>query len=710
MPAEEFINKYCVNPDIEAMKNHRAEVFIDGRAYFNAIQREIDDLCGSMKPNRFFYMTAWWLELSDFQGTLRINNEWDYNADFSGFRVNNSPPTFAERLKRMDDSGVDIRVLPWVLPFIANELVANAAGMKDVNFPTLISVWDLRKNIRLGGYSNVAALNLLAHTFGSAHCKIIICGDNDSMRAYTSGLDPEQSRLVPPGLSSNKVIMASLGAYTAKSNDELNMVLDDLDNKNLPVVIYDVCGPLSNLPGYNTFVRQENSYRRIDVRRYRKEWQLTLGADINNVDIYYLKQQEPLKIGIYRWPQGGWHDVGVKVEGRAAGAIYDFFKAMWDEHLKREVEKFKIEIDKESNEIISHGTGWPVLLEPQPSDLPADTGRQYIQVLRTIPQMNFNLPWKERGKLLMPDGFKPIKVGIKGHRIKLHPEDLAIPAGAYASISSGYERKPLSFAPKGCFEFKEALEKAISAAESYIFIADQSLYAMEVMDWIHERMKARPTLKVILFYGSDPADPPNEFLSVAINEHLLRLNQTTIPKDQHGEPRNIVFWEWISNVVHCKVTIIDDVWCAIGSANCMRRSLYTDIELSVSILEPPTLDNKLPSTPEAEADPSNYGKEEPSFVQDFRRKLWAHYCGIPLDPIERDPQQNTAYTKLLFLKTALPIWNPGQWPLFLGAIPLTLRPEISRQILNPFPVPDNLDKDKFDKDYYRADPDSRLNF
>ncbi len=38
-------------------------------------------------------------------------------------------------------------------------------------------------------------------------------------------------------------------------------------------------------------------------------------------------------------------------------------------------------------------------------------------------------------------------------------------------------------------------------------------------------------------------------------------------------------------VVHSKATIIDDHWLFVGSANCMRRSLYTDGEISVGVLD-----------------------------------------------------------------------------------------------------------------------------
>jgi hypothetical protein len=73
MTAKQLIDKYrnCplvgdhpgeTPPRVGEMPNHRAEAFIDGISYFTAIREEIRTL-GTTTPNRFFYMTAWWLRL-----------------------------------------------------------------------------------------------------------------------------------------------------------------------------------------------------------------------------------------------------------------------------------------------------------------------------------------------------------------------------------------------------------------------------------------------------------------------------------------------------------------------------------------------------------------------------------------------------------------------------------------------------------------------
>jgi phosphatidylserine/phosphatidylglycerophosphate/cardiolipin synthase-like enzyme len=715
MSAKELIKKYCADrrgehpgetpPSLRQMENHRSKAFIDGAAYFGAIQADIEKLIASTAAGRFFYLTAWWLGLNRINQDLRIDDTWNYSPrpdSFGEFRLPRPPQPLGYQLKLLADSGGMVRILPWVLPFVSNERIVKAAGMF-LNFHTLVSVAKIRSEL---GEESVA-LNLLSHTFGGAHCKMVVCGDTNSMRAYTSGMDPEAGRLNAPGLSEKEISQMMIGGYAASSQVEINTLCDDLTQDRLSRPLYDVLKRWNQrLPDFAGFVAGEGTgqfYHRIEVLWKDREWKLTFVEQVApsdyDIDTVHLKREEKYNILFRVFPDGGWHDVGVRVEGRAAGAMHDFFKDMWDEQLGRPVETFNIN----GRTIVSHDRNWQPLPVRPAIDLAPNAGGQYVQVLRTIPVMNFNLPASERGNLLVPDDFQPVKFGVKGHRIKIVRRDLVIPLGLYAGLQGSYNRRKLSFAPDGCFEFKVALKRAISQAEEYIFIADQSLYALEVMDWINGRLGHKPNLKVILLYGADPADPPNDFLSEAINQHLL---PGVARNSDDNLPGNIVLYEWSGNAVHCKVTIIDDVWCAIGSANCMRRSLYTDIELSVSILEPKTADDELPANALEEANPVAHQKSAPSFVQQFRRDLWAHYCGIPLDPAKRSDRQQEDYTRLLSLKHAFSPWNPVRWRARLARSAFHLRPEITRQNLDPFPIAGNFDQTV----YNRQDPDSRMAF
>ena len=83
-----------------------------------------------------------------------------------------------------------------------------------------------------------------------------------------------------------------------------------------------------------------------------------------------------------------WHDVVAKVEGPAVQALYDWFKDMWTENLKRSVTRFHFE----DNEMPSFLPRTPVLpsrtmpVDPQPEN-------HSIQSLRTVPVYNYK--WQQ---------------------------------------------------------------------------------------------------------------------------------------------------------------------------------------------------------------------------------------------------------------------------------------------------------------------------
>jgi hypothetical protein len=147
----------------------------------------------------------------------------------------------------------------------------------------------------------------------------------------------------------------------------------------------------------------------------------------------------------------------------------------------------------------------------------------------------------------------------------------------------------------------------------------------------------------VLLWGADPLDPPNTTILEAIRRLSIGVAN---PMDR------IAFCKRGGDVtVHAKVTIIDDMWTAIGSANCMRRSLYTDGELSIGVLDEAT----------------------PSFAQRLRADLWREHCfsgtTVPMEP-------------LLDIDSALGIWNHA-WGTAPGGY--LLKPEIEPMQL-PFQV------------------------
>jgi phosphatidylserine/phosphatidylglycerophosphate/cardiolipin synthase-like enzyme len=351
----------------------------------------------------------------------------------------------------------------------------------------------------------------------------------------------------------------------------------------------------------------------------------------------------------------GWHDVGAKVEGAAVDAMYRYFQLFWNEQIGRKAERFRFG----DQQTATHVDETPEV--PDRTFLAVSGGTHRVQVLRTAPQMHLPL-------LSTP----------------------TIPAPCIARVVLGFSRPPLSFAPDGIFEFRAALKKAIAAAEQYIYVEDQAFTGREIMEWIRDRLIAKPNLKVIFFHRADPTDSPENtvLLNMAINEHLV----TGVP----NVTARVAFYIRTDHVVvHSKTWIIDDELVIIGSANAMRRSLYTDGELSVGVLD----ENEGPG----------------SFPVVCRSDLWAEYCGV-----------NDAAGKAQFndIDLAIRIWDPT-WSISgaAGAAPGGLLPSIVRKRV-PFAAgaaPDEWplgvklpatpeEREKYDTNYDRLDGDSRSEF
>ncbi|MFC4049995.1 phospholipase D family protein [Actinomadura syzygii] len=315
-------------------------------------------------------------------------------------------------------------------------------------------------------------------------------------------------------------------------------------------------------------------------------------------------------------PPGQWHDVQAKVEGPAVQGLYDFYRAIWNENADRRIKSFLSVKDR----IPSHTTATtPVPARTLPT---TPVGGHHVQSLRTVPRFNYkftnNLP----------------------------------------------ENPKISFAPDGLFEVRSAWFNAVLAAERYVYIEDQGFWSTDVMTWLNRVLKIRNNLKVVLLKGiADPNDPPfPAYADVALWDGLLHdLND-----QQRGRVR-----AFLSDVfVHTKSTIVDDHWAIIGSANAFQRSLYTDIEHSVGIVD---VDGGL--------------------VQQYRTLLWSDHFHL-LDPAGQQ--------KIADIDKALNVWDPN-WGTSGSQVtlPPTLKP-----ILLPFEATFLTDEEQDRHDRYE-DVDSR---
>ncbi|PCJ95643.1 MAG: hypothetical protein COA45_12085 [Zetaproteobacteria bacterium] len=266
--------------------------------------------------------------------------------------------------------------------------------------------------------------------------------------------------------------------------------------------------------------------------------------------------------------QGGrhsaaWEDVQVKTTGPGARGVYNYYRDLWQETRGRNVVSL-VNPAPGGITMNSHTSSMPSLSARSIGS--TTTGKLHVQSGRTLPQYRF-------------------ASGIIDSAI--------VPTN-----------DPLSFAPNGMFGIKAMWHKGISGGETYIYIEDQAFWSAEVSDWLNAQIKANSSLKVILVTGRwDPNDPHNplnfRLRSVSINNHLL-AGLTSAQMDR------ICLVSHQAKTIHAKTTIVDDHWGLIGSANYMRRSLYSDIEGSYGFMD-----------------------EDATVVSGYRQELWDFHFGAP---------------------------------------------------------------------------------
>lgn len=584
----------------------------------------------------FILIHNWWLGLSGgrFQGNKGFGGSDGptvvgtdpYFLD--GVPDPGPPPTGGTRklidvLKNKARLGVEVRVLGWIsigimgdsiYNFLADLLaytipIAGSAKIpySSVNAATMQAIKDLRADDTLRPYLH-AVLNTIGHTAAATHTKFVVIGNNAKAIGFTGGIDFSNDRWAHP--------------------------------------------------------------------EHPKQYEV-------------------------------WHDVMAKVEGPAVQALYDWFVHLWSENLKRSVTRFRFEGD----EMPSFLPRTPVLpARALPLDPQAEN--HAVQSLRTVPV--FNYKW-------------------------------------YNCLP---ENPPVSFAPQGLFEIRAALRKALRAANTYIYMEDQSFWSREVFSWVNEAIRNKPDLRVILLTNgrADPLDPQfaDGHLTGAINHSLLdgltaaqvdqvrffkrmlgfaqkggvevvsvtniggkcqlTLSQVAgraIPANAIGEQDlylhdGAALWKIVGNpaiaknsaviletdpvggaclptaiypifqrlgmTIHAKTTLVDDAWAFIGSANIMRRSLYSDIEHCVSMVDPAG-----------------------TLVRDYRTALWS------------DHFRHLTASDFNDIQAGLHAWEPA-WGT-AGAAPV--RPELIVPISLPMtPDPPLNDKQKTKYDNYE-DVDSR---
>jgi phosphatidylserine/phosphatidylglycerophosphate/cardiolipin synthase-like enzyme len=199
---------------------------------------------------------------------------------------------------------------------------------------------------------------------------------------------------------------------------------------------------------------------------------------------------------------------------------------------------------------------------------------------------------------------------IRGEPLPAPPA--AEPAGdVEAQVVRTIPERQYRFVPRGDFRVLESLVRALRSAERLVHLESQFLWAPEVVDLLAARLR----------------DPPSDDFRVVVvlpsrannGQEDTRGQLAVLAEADRGGGRflsatiSALTGRTIDRVyVHAKVSIVDDRWLAVGSANLNAHSLFNDSEVNVV-----TCDERL--------------------ARDTRLRLWAEHLQRDRAEVDGDP-------------------------------------------------------------------------
>lgn len=161
------------------------------------------------------------------------------------------------------------------------------------------------------------------------------------------------------------------------------------------------------------------------------------------------------------------------------------------------------------------------------------------------------------------------------------------PAQIVRTVPAGF----YPFAPNGEYGIRHALLAAISRADRYIHLENQYIWSPEVVEALMEAMN-RPhsgEFRIVLIL------PARAYTGKYDNdEHVRLLHDADGSRGifhayslyASGPAFGLTGYRYLPIYVHGKVSIVDDEWLSVGSANLNRRGLGTDTEMNVQAVAP----------------------------------------------------------------------------------------------------------------------------
>lgn len=175
-------------------------------------------------------------------------------------------------------------------------------------------------------------------------------------------------------------------------------------------------------------------------------------------------------------------------------------------------------------------------------------------------------------------------------------------------------RRTNSFAPHGERSIARAYAKALSRAERLVYIEDQYLWSIDVARLFAAALRRSPRLQLIAVVPrfSDVNDRFSR--QAALFGHHEALDMVREAGGSRVQIFDIENHRGLPVYVHAKLSIIDDVWAVVGSANLNMRSWTYDAEIAAAVLDERR-------DPRAPVDPAGLGDGARHFARELRLQL-----------------------------------------------------------------------------------------
>ena len=176
------------------------------------------------------------------------------------------------------------------------------------------------------------------------------------------------------------------------------------------------------------------------------------------------------------------------------------------------------------------------------------------------------------------------------------------PANHFVQVARTYPAGLYPFAPQGDRTLYSTLQRAILRARKYIYIEDQYLVALDIREDLLRVIERISHLTILITRDSDL--PQGKYRR---REFIAKLRQK-------GGGKVRVFWLRDLNgnplYLHSKITIIDDIFATIGSANMDHRGYTFDSEINAFVLD------------------GEVEQGARKFARELRIRLWAEHLGF----------------------------------------------------------------------------------